>query len=333
MEGSQKNAEIFSCEPCQFTCVKLSEWSRHIATRKHSAKGPEKRQEYVCTKCNITCCKLSKWSRHILTAKHLNDNKTPMSEKRFACRKCKKEYKSQSSVKYHESKCTHVETQYVSIIDRLINENAELRNLIVVQTKTVSETMNKTIETIMVQNNESMNKIIETCKPVNNTINQTNNKFNINVFLNETCKNAMNFSDFVNNIQISYEDLENNAKLGFVNGISKIFLDNLNQLDISERPIHCTDVKRETMYIRDDNTWKKQTDDQILQKAIQAVSYKSMGKLAKWKEENPDYKDADSEFSQRCLTIQKHTLAGSERGVYYPKVIHALARETVVEKT
>jgi hypothetical protein len=203
----------------------------------------------------------------------------------------------------------------------------------VVQTKTVSETMNKTIETIMVQNNESMNKIIETCKPVNNTINQTNNKFNINVFLNETCKNAMNFSDFVNNIQISYEDLENNAKLGFVNGISKIFLDNLNQLDISERPIHCTDVKRETMYIRDDNTWKKQTDDQILQKAIQAVSYKSMGKLAKWKEENPDYKDADSEFSQRCLTIQKHTLAGSERGVYYPKVIHALARETVVEKT
>jgi len=333
MEGSQKNAEIFSCESCQFTCVKLSEWSRHIATRKHLAKGPEKRQEYVCTKCNITCCKLSKWSRHILTAKHLNDNKTPMSEKRFACSKCKKEYKSQSSVKYHESKCTHVETQYVSIIDRLINENAELRNLIVVQTKTVSETMNKTIETIMLQNNESMNKIIETCKPVNNTINQTNNKFNINVFLNETCKNAMNFSDFVNNIQITYEDLENNARLGFVNGISKIFLDNLNQLDISERPIHCTDVKRETMYIRDDNTWKKQTDDQILQKAIQAVSYKSMGKLAKWKEENPDYTNADSEFSQRCLVIQKNTLAGSERGVYYPKVIHALARETVVEKT
>ena len=265
----------------------------------------------------------------------MNDNKLIASEKRFACSKCKKEYKSQSSVKYHETKCTHAETQYVAIIDRLINENAELRNFIVEQTKTVSDTMSKTIETIMVQNNENMSKIIETCKPVNNntTINNNNNqRFNINVFLNEQCKDAINFSDFVKNIQISYEDLENNAQLGFVNGISKIFMDNLKQLDVNERPIHCTDVKRETMYIKDDNTWTKQADDEKLQKAIQTVSYRSMGKLAEWKQENPDYKDCNSEFSQKCLDIQRQTLAGSERGVYYPKVIHALARETIVEK-
>jgi hypothetical protein len=250
----------------------------------------------------------------------MNDNQMPAPEKRFACGKCKKEYKSQSSLKYHESRCTHVETQYVAIIDRLINENAELRNFIVEQTKTVSETMSK---------------IIETCKPVNNTttINNNNNqRFNINVFLNEQCKDAINFSDFVKNIQISYEDLENNAQLGFVNGISKIFMDNLKQLDVNERPIHCTDVKRETMYIKDDNTWTKQADDEKLQKAIQTVSYRSMGKLAEWKNENPEYKDCNSEFSQKCLDIQRQTLAGSDRGVYYPKVIHALARETIVEK-
>jgi len=150
----------------------------------------------------------------------------------------------------------------------------------------------------------------------------------LNIFLNEQCKDAINFSDFINNIQISYEDLENNAQLGFVGGISKIFLDNLKQLDVTERPIHCTDVKRETIYIRDENTWTKQPDDEKLQKAIQTVSYRSMGKLAEWKEENPDYKDCNSEFSQKCIDIHRNTLAGSDRQVYYPKVIHAVARET-----
>jgi hypothetical protein len=193
--------------------------------------------------------------------------------------------------------------------------------------------MNEIVE----KNAEILSKVVETCKPINNnnntTINNNNNqRFNINVFLNEQCKDAINFSDFVKNIQISYEDLENNAQLGFVNGISKIFMDNLKQLDVNERPIHCTDVKRETMYIKDDNTWTKQADDEKLQKAIQTVSYRSMGKLAEWKNENPEYKDCNSEFSQKCLDIQRQTLAGSERGVYYPKVIHALARETIVEK-
>ena len=138
----------FNCESCHFTCDKLSEWSRHIARRKHLSAALEKNKEYVCEKCNITFCKLSKWNRHILTTKHLNDNKMSASKKCFACSKCKKEYKSQRSVNYHESRCNHVEIQYVAIIDRLMNDNAELRNFIVEQTKTVSETMNKTIETM-----------------------------------------------------------------------------------------------------------------------------------------------------------------------------------------
>ena len=128
---------------------------------------------------------------------------------------------------------------------------------------------------------------------------------------------------------MSYEDLENNAQFGFVNGISKIFLNNLKQLDVYDRPIHCTDVKRETIYIKDENVWTKQPDDDKLQRAIQTVSYRSMGKLAEWKQENPD---CNSEFSQKCLDIHRNTLAGSERQVYYPKVIHALARETIIEK-
>jgi hypothetical protein len=188
----------------------------------------------------------------------------------------------------------------------------------------------------MIQNTEVMNKTIECCKQtsttINNNIKNENKSFNINVFLNEQCKDAINFTDFIKNIEISHQDLENNAQLGFVNGISKIFLDNLKQLGVNERPFHCTDAKRETMYIKDENSWQKQTDDEKLQKAIQTVSYRSMGKLQEWKQENPDYQDVDSEFSKKCMDIHKQSIAGSDREVYYPKVIHVLAKETMVDK-
>jgi hypothetical protein len=298
-----KNADIFNCEHCDFKCSKQSNWSTHLLTRKHQNRMK------------------------------LNEKNEVTAAPSFVCKKCDKSYKARNSLWYHENKCSlkPVVTEKINadlierILDdrqRILDDNAELRNFIMEQSKMTTETVNKALEL---------------CKPVNNntTINQTNNnnqRFNINLFLNEQCKDAINFSDFVKNIQISYEDLENNAQLGFVNGISKIFLDNLKQLDVTERPIHCTDVKRETMYIKDENTWTKQSDDDKLQQAIQTVSYRSMGKLAEWKQENPDYKDCNSEFSQKCLDIQKQTLAGSERGVYYPKVIHALARETIVEK-
>ncbi len=329
-ENVPKNADGFVCELCDFKCCKLSDWNRHISTKKHldiRQNCPEKRQNYNCETCNVICCKLSKWNSHILTAKHIKNTNFP--EKRqtiFACKKCDKSYKSRGSLWNHESKC---KSQHDALINRVLSDNLELRNFIIEQSKT--------IEKIMIQNTEVIGKAIESNKIItnNNTINNTNNnnqKFNINLFLNEQCKDASNFNEFVKNIEISYEDLENNAQLGFVQGISKIFIDNLRQLGVNERPIHCTDVKRETMYIKDEDKWNKEPDDSKLQKAIQTVSYKSMGKLMEWKQENPDYQDADSEFSKRCLDMQRQSLAGSDREVYYPKVIHALAKETMVDK-
>ena len=152
------------------------------------------------------------------------------------------------------------------------------------------------------------------------------------MYLNEQCKDAMNFSDFIDSIEVSHEDLENNAQLGFVGGISKIILDGLKGMNQNERPIHCTDVKRETMYIKDDNKWHKEENDSKLRSAIQAVTRKSMGTLQHWKQDNPDYKNLNSEFSNRCIIIQRSSVAGSDREVYYPKVIHAIAREVLVNK-
>jgi hypothetical protein len=303
---------------------------------KFSENSESENTKFVCKECDYICDKKQHYKQHCNTAKHKkrigNSSATENNENSsLCCENCSKQYVDRTGLWRHKKKCIVTNTITTPIIDRLFAENQELRSFIMDQTKLYTANMNEIVE----KNVEMLSKVVETCKPVNNntTINNNNNqRFNINVFLNEQCKDAINFSDFVKNIQISYEDLENNAQLGFVNGISKIFMDNLKQLDVNERPIHCTDVKRETMYIKDDNTWTKQADDEKLQKAIQTVSYRSMGKLAEWKQENPDYKDCNSEFSQKCLDIQRQTLAGSERGVYYPKVIHALARETIVEK-
>ena len=148
--------------------------------------------------------------------------------------------------------------------------------------------------------------------------------------MNEQCKDAINFSDFIKNIEVSREDLENNAQLGFVNGVSKIIIDSLKQLDKTERPIHCTDVKRETMYIKEDNKWNKEEDTKKLNQAIQTVTNKSIGTLKDWKQENPDYDDGDSEFSNHCIVIQKNSMAGFERDTFYPKVIKAVAKEVTI---
>jgi len=299
------------CDKCNFTCKKKSDWDRHCKTTKHLSQKTSDRHE--CEKCNYSTTNVYDWNRHVKTKRHLNES----IQKTYECVTCNKQFSKYRAHWYHKKTCIPPKDD-MKILQELVKDLVISNHDILKQNQDLQKQV-----TELANNNKTV---------VNNTTNNQTNKFNINVFLNETCKNAINFSDFINNIQITYEDLENNARLGFVNGISKIFLDNLNQLDISERPIHCTDVKRETMYIKDDNTWTKQTSDEKLQKAIQGVSYRSMGKLAEWKQANPDYKDADSEFSQRCLVIQKNTLAGSERGVYYPKVIHALARETTVDK-
>ena len=187
--------------------------------------------------------------------------------------------------------------------------------------------------TVLEHTNEVMKQImtIQPATVINNTNN--NNKFNINVFLNEQCKDAINFADFVKSIEVSQTDLHNTGQLGFVDGISKIILDNLKQLSINERPIHCTDIKRETMYIKDEDKWNKEEDDTKLHGAIQTVSRKSMKTLIEWKQVNPDYEDGDSEFSQECLSMQRHSVAGDEREVYYPKVARLVAKEVIVDKT
>ena len=281
--------------------------SSHTQETPESLENPERSGIFSCKNCNYETTRSSQYVRHMTTKKHqLGKQKVP----EYKCSICTKKYKHQSSLCKHTKICNTESPQLSNLIIEVLRSNSELQK----------------------QNQEIQKQMMDLCKNgINNTTNH-NKSFNINLFLNEQCKDAFNFTEFVNNIKISYQDLENNAQLGFVQGISKIFMDNLKQLGINERPIHCTDIKRETMYIKDENKWTKEVDDSKLQKAIQTVSYKSMGKLMEWKQENPDYQDMDSEFSKRCLDMQRQSLAGCDRDTYYPKVIHILAKETMVDK-
>tara|TARA_B110000483_G_scaffold242335_1_gene327893 strand:- start:12 stop:638 length:627 start_codon:yes stop_codon:yes gene_type:complete len=177
---------------------------------------------------------------------------------------------------------------------------------------------------------EMMEQMIDKVGTTNNITNTMNNNFNINMFLNEECKHAINFSDFIERIEVSHDDLENNAQLGFVKGITKILMDNLSQLTIQERPIHCTDVKRETLYIKDQDVWDKKQSNEKLENAIQEVSRKSMRSLMDWKQENPDYNDLDSEFSMRCISMQLNSTAICKKEYYYPKIINTLAKGNTI---
>ena len=308
----------YECKSCSIVCNKPSDWTRHLSTNKHKTtlniiNACNENPQNNCAVCNKLFSTKYELNKHLTTKLHINkENKIT---KVFNCIKCSKIYSSYHSLWQHKRKCsskiqtTNTETLMIEIL----KSNNELQK----------------------QNQELQKQMLDFCKNgiSNTTIHNNNNqKFNINVFLNDHCKDAINFTDFIKNIEISHEDLENNAQLGFVAGISKIFLDNLKQLGVNERPFHCTDTKRETMYIKDEDKWHREPDDSKLQKAIQTVSYRSMGKLQEWKKDNPEYQDVNSEFSEKCLSIHKHTIAGSNREVYYPKVIHVLAKETMVDK-
>lgn len=332
-----------------------------MANKMANKKSPKnKDQRFVCESCDYFTSRLSEFKRHIITTKHRKLTKNHQSRKgEFNCI-CGKEYIHASSLSKHKRKCKmlikeneilndSIEepiennimndsteetttkskkdpmiTDYVEIINKLLADNKELRNLVLDQSeehkKETSNILSKVMEMKSTQ--------------VNNTIhgNVNNNRFSINMFLNEQCKDAINFTEFIDKIEVSHEDLENNAQLGFVDGISKILVDNLKQLSVYERPIHCTDIKREIMYIKDKDKWQKEDDSQKLHGAIQQVSRKSISKLNTWKTENPDYEDMDSEFSNKCLAIQRQCNPGIDRDNLYPKIVKTITKETSINR-
>ena len=266
-----------------------------------SSKSSEK---YICEFCNYSTSRNSQYQRHLTTDKHKNNEKSTFCQQlstivnelssNFIC-ECGKIYKERSGLWRHKKKCNDtkdiesLKEQAKSITDKdelimfLIKECTDYKNIIMEQ----QNMMMKVIEN-GVNNNNSHN---------NNSNNKT---FNLQVFLNETCKNAMNITDFVDSIKLQLPDLEKFSEVGYVEGISNIISSNLKTLDVTQRPVHCTDKKRETMYIKDENQWTKEDEKKSkLRKAIKCVTNKNIRLLPQFREKYPDYNNSNSKISDK----------------------------------
>jgi hypothetical protein len=300
-------------------------------------KMPKNAKICVCKDCDFMCCKQSNYDKHLLTAKHknrtfLNDLEQKMPEnadRLFEC-ECGKRYTARNSLWYHKKKCKIEE--FVENIDEPDNivsdESTNKDQLILMLIKQNSELIKET--------SEFKNMMMEVIKngTHNTTTNSHNKAFNLNFFLNETCKDAMNITEFVESIKLQLSDLEKVGELGYVEGISNIIVKNLKNLDITQRPVHCTDQKRETMYIKDQDKWEKDEEQKKMHKLVRKVADKNARMLPKFKEAHPDCIKSTSVYSDQYnkLIIEAMGGRGDNDFEKEEKIIKRVSKEVIVEK-
>jgi hypothetical protein len=307
-------------------------------------KMPENAKKFNCEVCAFTCCKKSNYAAHVGTSKHQNSlkrykmiqndtKKMPKNaEDVYPC-ECGKIYKYHSGLWRHQSqnKCFTSNTNTTNEPNNESDSNV-LANLVLEVVK-----QNKDLTS---QNQDLTNKLFEICKNgTNNTLINNNNShnktFNLNVFLNEQCKDAMNIMEFVESVKIQFADLESVGKLGFVEGISSIIVKNLKAMDIHKRPVHCSDSKREVMYIKDEDKWEKENDDKNkLRKAIKHIAQKNSKMIPEFKSKYPDciYSDSVKSDQYNKLVIEAMGGKGDNDSEKENKIIKKLAKELLIDK-
>ena len=307
-----KNADNFHCEYCDFTTSKQSNWKIHLTTRKHqkAIDGNKKMPLFVCDICDKELANRASLCRHKKNCKGILKNEL------------------------REPTMSLTPDMIVTLLTQnqeIMMSNKEFKELIVEQQQTMIDQQQ--------ENQKLQSQLIEAVKEgktINNNCNNTNsnNKFNLNFFLNEQCKNAMSIADFVNNMVLTVDDLKKTGELGYVDGITKIFTDKLKAIDTYDRPMHCTDLKRETLYIKQNNEWDKDTDKEKMKKAIECVANKNLNNLGTWKEENPGHEVMDSKEDKEFVQIMTNSLGGmgTDREKNKQKIIKNVLKEVMVEK-
>jgi hypothetical protein len=277
--------------------------------------------KFFCEKCDYYTSKKSSFDNHLLSLKH---NKATHNMLNYNCEKCNRSFADRSGLWKHNKKCSIITT----------NETTPDTNALT------------TVVLDLVKSNQELQKqMIEICKNGVNTTNNvqtinnnnSNNKsFNLNVFLNETCKDAMNMKDFVDSIQITLADIENMGKLGFVNGISNIIVNRLKAIDVHLRPVHCTDQRRETMYVKEKNKWSKEEEDnKNIRTFIQLVAHKNTKNLSLFKNKHPDCLEYHSKYNDQYNKIVMETFGGYGNTDYDSenKIIRKLVKELAIDKS
>jgi hypothetical protein len=305
--------------------------------------SPKIPKKFGCELCYYYTCNKKDYDKHLLTSKHqkvTNGNNLEEMEVTkiltYAC-ECSKVFKTHGGLWKHKKKCgedndknsyndndsevkllTNVVLAVVKQNQEILKENSDLKHLIM-------DTQNQMMEVIKNGTNNTL---------INNTTNSHNKAFNLNFFLNETCKDAMNIMDFVDSIKLQLSDLEKVGEVGYVEGISNIIVKNLNELDVTQRPVHCTDKKRETMYIKDEDKWEKDESNSKIKKAIKRVASKNQRLLPKFKEAHPDCGTYHSKYSDQYNKIIIESVGGSgdNDAEKEEKIIRNISKNVIVEK-
>ena len=294
----------------------------------------------MCDQCDYYTSKKSNFDKHVLTAKHQTryfGNKMEImgtDGDSCSCKSCGQKYKTISGLWKHSKKCSKKDKTQI-LLD-MIKKDENVKDYLMEQNKQLISQLSEQNKTLMEQNTKLF-EIAQTNNKVGtvNNIN-SNNKFNINVFLNETCKDALNLTDFVNQINLSISDLEETGKLGYAEGISQVFIKNLNDIDYNKRPIHCSDSKREILYIKDDDQWVKEGDSKDkLTNAIKIVGNKNIKQIPKWQKANPKYNDPESKQNDKYMKMVCEVMSGSskeEQQRNYNKIIKNISKEVIIDK-
>ena len=300
---------------------------------------------YTCNVCDYICCKKQHMVQHLKTKRHIFNNEILVSkngnnwkpEGEFDC-ECGKQYTNKSGLWKHKKKCNYGlsknsepekvkqfeanEPTTKEIIDLMrlqMLENQELRKIMLSQQQQIIELAAKTSIT-----------------NTNTNCNNNNNTFNLNMFLNEKCKDAINISEFVDNVKIQLSDLENFGHMGYVEGVSQILINNLKDLDTYSRPIHCSDLKREVLYIKDNNEWTKETEDKpVLKSAIKKIANKNIKQIQTWKDENPGCCNSESKKNDQYMKIVMNSMSGgtSEEQINnISQIVKNVAKVVAIEK-
>lgn len=320
----------YCCEKCDYVTVRKSIYDKHLLTSKHKMEmsGTKKLQngyiEYCCEKCNYITVRKSSYDKHLLTSKHqmeMSGNKVAKKlATAFECATCSKVYQTSSGLWKHTQICDvakpDIEPTEKELMMTLIKQNAE-------QSK---------------QNAELHAKIIELCKNgiTNNTITNSNNNnktFNLQFFLNETCKDAMNLKDFIDSIVLQLSDIDNIGEVGFIKGMANLIISKLNLLGETKRPIHCTDLKREVMYVKDENKWKKDEGKEKMNELIKKMEKKLGPLMIAFSNNHKKEYRTDSEIIKHQQIIYEVYGGKKDDITNQNEIIQHISKKTTIEKT
>ena len=293
-------------------------------------KSPKVAKVFYCEKCDYTTSKKGDWNKHILTAKHKNQQlstscqqeKTKKSPKKiiheYVC-DCGKIYKERTGLWRHKKTCIYINKKEPEETNKEDIDYKDLFKDAMKAMKDQQEQINKMIP--LIGNNTTNNNI---------TNNNTNN-FNLNIFLNETCKDALNLTDFINSIQVQLKDLEYTTDNGHIKGITNIFHNALSNMEENKRPMHCTDLKRETLYIKDNDEWHKDEEKDKIKEAVDKVTNKNISNTNKWLEKYPEHIDPGSKDFEKYIKMTNNSM-GTGDDMEQKKIVKNILKEVVVDK-